>query len=88
MNRKILYKNIRNKTPPNFQDRMLNLYEIIDFNVIRRKYEHDAIYYYPKLHENSLQKTYLPSSNFEMSVTVSNPLMFVSEYACFDQLVS
>ena len=33
---------------PNFQDRMLNLYEIIDFLVIRRKYEHDEIYHYPK----------------------------------------
>ena len=33
------------------------------------------------------KKTYLSTYNFEMSMTVSNPIMFVPEYACFDQLV-
>ena len=33
------------------------------------------------------KEAYLPTSNFEMSMTVCNPIMFVPEYACFDQLV-
>ena len=33
------------------------------------------------------KETHLRQSDFEMSVTVSNPIMCLSEYACFDQLV-